>query len=258
MTDLLTAFDAATRGHRPTGMPEGVVVTDDGPVHRVAGAPWGGMVLYRDLGGLEGAGLDALIARQRDYFAGRGEHFEWKTYAHDAPADLPERLLAAGFEAQEPEAVVIGYVEPLVTPVVLPEGVTLREVTERADLEKIGELEAAVWGGDWSGLVSGLEAELPDGKLVIVVAEAEGQVVSAGWVRLTPKPFASLWGGSTLAGWRRKGIYRALVAYRAKLASDGGFEYLQVDASPDSRPILERLGMSVVTTTTPYIWKPAG
>jgi hypothetical protein len=29
-----------------------------------------------------------------------------------------------------------------------------------------------------------------------------------------------------------------------------------VDASDDSRPILERLGFVAVTTTTPYVWSP--
>jgi hypothetical protein len=46
------------------------------------------------------------------------------------------------------------------------------------------------------------------------------------------------------------------VAHRAGLAVAAGFRYLQVDASADSRPILERLGFAVVATTTPYIWTP--
>jgi len=57
--------------------------------------------------------------------------------------------------------------------------------------------------------------------------------------------------------WRGRGTYRALVAYRANLAAARGCRYLEVDASDDSRPILERLGFVAVTTTTPYIWSPA-
>jgi hypothetical protein len=34
--------------------------------------------------------------------------------------------------------------------------------------------------------------------------------------------------------------------------------YLDVGASPDSRPILERLGFVVVTMTTPYVWSRPG
>jgi hypothetical protein len=41
------------------------------------------------------------------------------------------------------------------------------------------------------------------------------------------------------------------------LAREPGIRYLQVDASPDSRPILERLGFLALTTTTPYIWRPS-
>jgi hypothetical protein len=46
------------------------------------------------------------------------------------------------------------------------------------------------------------------------------------------------------------------VAYRARLAAKRGFKYLQVDASDDSRPILERLGFTTVSSTTPYVWSP--
>jgi hypothetical protein len=34
-------------------------------------------------------------------------------------------------------------------------------------------------------------------------------------------------------------------------------KYLHVDASDDSSPILRRLGFLAVTTTTPYVHKPA-
>ena len=60
----------------------------------------------------------------------------------------------------------------------------------------------------------------------------------------------------TLPAWRGRGIYRAIVAYRANLAAARGLRYLQVDASDESRPILERLGFVAVTTTTPFIWSP--
>jgi hypothetical protein len=53
-----------------------------------------------------------------------------------------------------------------------------------------------------------------------------------------------------------RGIYRALVASRARLAEARGFSLMQVDASDDSRPILERLGLIAVTTTTPYVYTP--
>jgi GNAT superfamily N-acetyltransferase len=66
--------------------------------------------------------------------------------------------------------------------------------------------------------------------------------------------FAGLWGGGTDARWRGRGIYRALVAHRARAALDRGYRYLQVDASDQSRPILERLGFETLSTTTPYVY----
>ena len=141
----------------------------------------------------------------------------------------------------------------------LPEGVALREVSERADLDRIARFEETIWGDDRGWLADMLEGEQtadPE-SLAIAVAETADGIVCAGWVRFVrDTDFASLWGGSTLPSWRRRGIYRALVAYRANLAVTRGFRYLQVDASDDSRPILERLGFAPVTTTTPYIWSP--
>jgi hypothetical protein len=87
-----------------------------------------------------------------------------------------------------------------------------------------------------------------------VVESPAGAVVSAGWVRYVGgTEFATLWGGSTLAGWRGRGCYTALVRFRARLAIERGYRFLQVDASDDSRPILVRAGFVEVTTTTPYV-----
>src|SRR5207248_9167989 len=177
-------------------------------------------------------------------FAARGEVFEWKLHGHDRPPDLADRLRAAGFEPEELETVVIARVADVAAEPRLPAGVSLREVTARGDLERIRAMEEAVWrdgGHDW--LPDGLSAELaadPEG-LRIVVAEAAGQVVCAAWVRFEhDTDFATLWAGATLPAFRGRGIYRATVAHRAQLAAARGFRYLEVDASPDSRPILER------------------
>jgi ribosomal protein S18 acetylase RimI-like enzyme len=204
---------------------------------------------------------DSVIAEQVRYYGGLGRRFEWKTYGHDTPADLPERLLRAGFTAEEQEALVIGPVDGVAeacATVLPPTGVVIREVTE-ADWVGIGKLHSTVWGTEGDHWVSGLIDEVtavPE-TITVLVADAGGEVVSAGWVRFHDgTDFASLWGGSTLPHWRRRGIYRSLVGRRAALAAERGYRHLQVDASPDSRPILERLGLRVLSTTTPYVWTP--
>jgi GNAT superfamily N-acetyltransferase len=256
--ELLLAYDSQLRGRVPDPLP-GETIERDGPLLRVSGSVGQGFVFYRDLGGIEGAALDELIARQVRAYAERAERFEWKCHGHDLPSDLPERLLAAGFVPEDTETVVIASVADIAGEPRLPDGVSLREVTERAELERIAGLEEAVWGDEQGWVVDMLESEraADPNSLTITVAEAGDTVVCAAWIRFAAgTEFGTLWGGATLPEWRRRGIYRATVAYRANLAAERGYRYLETDASDDSRPILERLGFVAVTTTTPYIWSP--
>ncbi|MER7591093.1 GNAT family N-acetyltransferase [Micromonospora sp. NPDC127501] len=265
MTDLdiltlRTAYDNQLRPEIPDPVPAGVTVERDGPLVRITGLDSGGFITYRDLGGLTGDALDELIARQVRLCRERSESAEWKLNEHDEPADLADRLRAAGFVPEDRETVVVGPVAPLAAALpVVPEGVRLREVTSREDLERIAAMEEEVWREDRSHLVWGLAKEIDadPNSITIVVAEADETVVSAGWVRFPANTgFATLWGGSTLPQWRRRGIYRALVNYRARLAEQRGRTLMQVDCSEDSRPILQRLGLVAVTTTTPYVYTP--
>ncbi len=258
-TELLAAYDSQLRARVPDRLPPGTEVERDGPIVRFTGTASGGWVLYRDLDGLEGDELDRLIARQVDVFAARGERFEWKLHGHDLPADLPERLRAAGFVAEEQETIVIAPVAAIADTPAVPDGVALREVTERRDFDRIAALENEVWQEDHVALADMLEEEhtADPGAISVVVAEADGVVVCAAWIRFEgDTAFATLWGGATLPEWRRRGIYKSTVAYRARLAAECGYRLLEVDASDDSRPILERLGFVPVTTTTPFVWSP--
>jgi GNAT superfamily N-acetyltransferase len=256
---LLCAYDEQLRGFANVGRP-GITVERDGPVIRVAGSFRGFVTGPRDLG-VTGADLDALIARQRDFFAARGQVVEWKTRGHDLPADLVTRLSAAGFVPEDSETVLIGVASDMAADPVLPDGVAVREVTAEADLSEIAAMESEVWAEDWSWLADDLItriASAPADTAVFAVSdEATGRVVSAAWLVFYPgTEFAGLWGGSTLAAWRRRGIYRALVAIRAQRAAARGVRYLEVDASEASAPILRQLGFRAVTTTTPYVWAP--
>ncbi len=255
---LLAAFDKQARG-APPDPPAGVWYESDGPLVRVVGEERGFIGAPRDTGA-RGADLDALIARQRDYFAARGEAVEWKTYDYDEPADLPGRLRAAGFVPEDPETVVVALGSAIAAEPVLPDGVTLRQVTADADMHRIGAMESEVWQTDRDGTAGRLirEVAAAPGDYIVLAAEAAGRVVSAGWLEMRPgSDFAGLWGGATLREWRGRGIYRALVARRAQLAVARGVRYLQVDASSDSAPILRRLGFQPLAVTTPYVWTPA-
>jgi GNAT superfamily N-acetyltransferase len=252
---LLAAYEEQVR-HAELTIPEpGLRLDPDGPVVRLTGGRRGFVTGRHDLG-VTGSALDELIVRQRDHFAARGEAVEWKTRGHDRPASLPERLLAAGFEPEPRETVVIAAIADVAESAPPPDGVLVREVRGEADLRRIAALSAEVFGSDEDALAADLVGR-PDAA-THVVAEANGRFVSAARLEFVPgTAFAGLWGGGTLPAWRGRGLYRALVAHRARLAAARGVRYLQVDASEDSRPILERLGFTAVTTTTPYVWSPS-
>ena len=259
---LLRRYNDQLRAHIHDREAPGVTHEWDGPVLRTTGAGSGGWVEYRDLGGLDGPALDAFIARQVDHFARRAMRFEWKLHGHDQPADLPARLRAAGFVPEDRETLEVAQVDRLALDARPPEGVVIREVEGPADFRRIEELESAVWGHDasagWIDSLAEEQAADPEGTRIFL-ALAGDIAVSAGWIRFpSGTDFGTLWGGATRAEWRGRGIYRALVARRAGLAAARARRYLQVDASDDSRPILERLGFVAVGTTTPYVWTPPG
>src|SRR3954447_4206894 len=96
--------------------------------------------------------------------------------------------------------------------------------------------------------------ELP-ANAAAVVAFVDGKPVSSGRVDLDPDTeFAGLYGGVTLPEYRGRGLYRATVLKRAEIARERGYRWLFVDALPTSRPILERIGFTQLTITTPYVF----
>ncbi len=204
---------------------------------------------------LDESNADEVIAEQVAYFAAHGRSFEWKYYAYDRPEDLPDRLRAAGLEPGEEEALMVAGVAEVPAGLPAPEGVELRTVTDDAGLELARRVHDAVFGGDHAPMIAGMRDRLradPDA-LAVVVALAGDEPVSAARVDFHPgTDFASLWGGGTLPRWRGRGIYRATVAHRARLAAERGFTYLRTDALPTSRPILEKLGFVRISTTIPF------
>ncbi|WP_020659400.1 GNAT family N-acetyltransferase [Amycolatopsis benzoatilytica] len=255
---LLAAYDREVRQAELTRPEPGQQLVQDGPVARLTGGRRGFVAGPPDLG-VTGAALDELIARQRDFFAARGEEFEWKTRGHDRPAELPDRLLAAGFVPEETETVLIAPLDAVADSAPPSAEFVVREASGHDDLLRIATLSAAVFGNDEAAVAADLLARsrADSGTTTHVVAEADGQFVAASRLEVVPGTgFAGLWGGATLPGWRGRGLYRALVSHRVGAARARGIAYLQVDALPTSRPILERLGFTAVTETTPYVWSP--
>ena len=229
---VLAAYDQQIRGSRGPHA-DGVI--------RELSPQWAGVV-HSDL---DERTADPAIDAQIEWFGART--WEWKHYSHDRPADLADRLLARGFTAEPAEALLVAEIAGL--DLRRPAGVTIVEVTDERGAATLVDIHDRVFGGHYSvNVLDHPETE------VGVVAEIDGTPVSAARVEFNHgTEFASLWGGGTLPEWRGRGVFRALVAYRAELAAAKGFRYLQVDASADSRPILSRLGFVELATTTPFV-----
>jgi GNAT superfamily N-acetyltransferase len=253
----LAAYDAHMR-MPPGAVPDGVTYEYDGPVLRIVGGHMGRVRAPRDVG-VTGAALDRLIARQRDFFAARGQAVEWKVRAHDLPTELPERLVAAGFVAQQPSAVLLGEAREVAADPVLPDGVVLRQAHEAGDLRRVAGQQTEAWGFDCAWVATDLAARLSadPGLITILAAETGGRFVCTAWSIYHPGTgFVALLGGTTLPEWRGRGLYRAMLAARGREADARGYRLLHVDASPFSAPILRRCGFHEITTSRHYEWTP--
>jgi GNAT superfamily N-acetyltransferase len=246
----LAAFDAQLRNVvRPTL--DGGRFERVGPVIRCLSAVrdgWSG-VEWSDL---DESTADDVIAEQVRYFTEHDRPFEWKYYAYDRPADLPERLRKAGLTPGEEEALMVADVAD-VPEIPAPEGIRLVVVSDEDGLRQVKDVHDTVFGGDHTPMIDSMRDRLPSGAVAPVLALAGDEPVCAARADFhVGTDFASLWGGGTLPEWRGRGIYRALVSLRTRLAADRGYRYLRTDALPTSRPILEKLGFVRLTTTVPY------
>jgi len=201
---------------------------------------------------------DVAIRERQDYFGRLGHSFEWAVFSHDAPPDMRERLLRHGFESEETETIVVLELESKTS--TLQQRIThdVRRIRDVAELTDAIAVNDTVWGTNDRHIAARLKRELeevPD-RLSVYVAYFDGLPACSGWMRFNPSsPFASLWGGSTVPQFRKRGLYTALVAARAQEAFQRGARFLTVDAQSQSRLILEKLGFRVLTRATPMIWR---
>ncbi len=259
-TEVLAAYNGQVR--QSTG-PDGTGATfqaGDRVIRRFAVPGRGGSGVFWSR--LNAGNADEVIAAEVELFAGRGEEFEWKLYSYDEPGDLAARLLAAGFVPEEPESLMVAAIADIVGALAsaeLPPGVRLERATDEAGVYRLVKVGELVFGRDESEMRAQLLAQLASAPQTtdLVVAMAGDEPVCSARIEFLPNTeFAGLWGGGTLPHWRRRGIYRAIVRYRAELAARRGYKYLTVDASDQSRPILERIGFECLAITTPYMWSP--
>ena len=207
---------------------------------------------------LRAENADAIIDEEVAHYRQLGVVFEWKAYAHDAPPDLLARLERRGFEIGEREAVMVYDLTHAATWIDAPAPAVVRvDCSDRLDdYRRVAE---RVFGKDYAFTTNELAAALATGSprhRGYVAYVADGPASIGRLYTNSGSVFGGLCGGGTLPACRGLGLYRAVVAARARDARAAGARYLLADALPTSQPILERLGFERVTDTWPCEWRP--
>lgn len=203
---------------------------------------------------LDKGNADRAIEDQLEYFKTHNLPFSWSVFDHDAPDDMKERLLAHGFEPDDPGALMVLELSTTPSALLEPTRLDIRQITHRTGLGDIIQILEQVWGGNfgWIWERMGSHLEIP-GYLSIYVAYMEGVPASVGWIYYhAGSQFGNLFGGSTLAEQRGHGLYSAILARRVQEAKQRGIRYLIVETTPMSQPIVSRYGFWQLSTSQDF------
>jgi len=231
--------------------PDALMEVTDSVVRKVSLTTEHGFISYSKM---DESNADTVIEEQIAYYKNLKQPFEWKVFDYDQPVDLKERLRKKGFTLEKSEALMISDLtesNQLLHTLILPE---IRKISTEQEIWEIIKLEDEVWNDNHQDLGERLIRDFNDksSNLSLYGAFVDGKIVSAAWMYLHEgTPFSSLWGGSTLADYRKKGFYRSLLAIRAREAVECGYPLLTVDASSMSKPILEKHGFRCYGHSTP-------
>jgi hypothetical protein len=232
--------------------PEGAILESAGPVTRLRAADNSHHTVI--FSSLTPDTADAAIDREIEFHRALGVPFEWKLYAHDTPPDLCSRLQSRGFEIGEQEAVLVYDLTTRPPWLDDAEQHHVRRIQTLDDVDLFRRAAERIFDKDYTFTATELATAVRAGsKLHTGYLAFDGpDVVSIGRLYTHPDSlFAGLYGGGTRPTHRGRGFYRAVVAARAREALAQGARYLQVDALPTSRHILQRLGFTHLSDTWP-------
>lgn len=208
----------------------------------------------------------AVVEEELAAVRGAAKVLMWKLYAHDMARDaLRTTLLGHGFAENDHSTLMACPVDSVLAALrtddhsakEVDSTLNVRELTTPASLDAYQEIWDDVWpGAPNQRYVDDYRDRLvqrdPD---VVFFAgfTASNEPVSSGYMFHAPgAPFALLCGGTTKAAWRRRRAYTSLLRARALRAQARHAGYLAVEASPESHPILARLGFMPLSTLAFY------
>jgi hypothetical protein len=201
--------------------------------------------------------LHDVIHREVDYFTPMQQPLTWKVYDHDLLPTLKGELLSHGFKHDDDPADVM-VLDVKNAPVALFEPVKtdIRRIDNLDGLKDVIHVLDNVWGGHntWVNERLGMHLKIPD-YLSVYTAYVNHQPASIAWTYFPRGQFATLFAGSTIAAYRRQGLYTNLLSTRLREIRARGYRYAVVEAGAMSKPIVAKYGFQHLTTVYDYEWK---
>jgi len=200
--------------------------------------------------------LHDVIHQEVEYFAPMNQPFTWKVYDHDLLPNLKKELVSHSFaEDNDPAAVMVLDLKNAPAHLFQPVKADIHRITDVTGLKEVVHVLDTVWGGQntWVYDRLGLHLQVP-GYLSVYVAYVENQPVSVAWTYFPRGYFATLFAGSTIAEYRKQGLYTSLLATRLREIRERGYSFAVVEAGSMSKPIVAKHGFRHLTTVYDYEW----
>lgn len=199
--------------------------------------------------------IDFVI--QREIVAAReaGYDLEWKVYGHDQPANLRERLVAAGFETDDEEQFMVCSATSETLERFGKCHSDIWQITDRNGLRDVQAILEDVRGASCARQIEEYASLLEShpATMSLYVAYVDSEPAACGRIYFHPdSKFGALYGGQTREQFRKRGLFTAVVAARIREALARGVRYICVDALPTSEPILRKRGFEIITSTQPF------
>jgi hypothetical protein len=201
--------------------------------------------------------IHQVIHQELDYFCPLNQPFTWKVYDHDLLPNLKSELIEHGFAPDDdPAAVMVLDVRNAPASPARPVQADIRRIDSVDGLRDVIYVLDKVWGGHNTWVNDRLGAHLrTPGYLSVYVAYVDDEPASIAWTYFPRGQFATLFAGSTISEYRRRGLYTSLLETRLNEIRDRGYRYAVVEAGSMSKPIVAKHGFQQLTTVYDYEWK---
>jgi hypothetical protein len=203
-----------------------------------------------------------VIDKEWAHVHGRAKELMWKLYAHDNAHDaLRDGLLQRGFAEKDRSTLMVASVDALIAALsnAQRDGSTI--VAKQLSTPESLDAYLDIWNDVWpdepnASYVDDYRILVRDndpGIVFFVGVTPHDEPISTGYMFHQPgDAFGLLCGGTTKTRWRNQHAYTATLIARAHAAKARGASFLAVEASPESEPILSRLGFVALSTLAFY------